>query len=326
MGRSIAEKLADIADRQRIEQAYAQGATQVYAQSLQANCSSTHGAVMDFFIPAEMRIVNKVFVKIRIDQFRSYSRTTSTTDQEASLSRTTFQTYNTENSGDFSGTSTESGGVDNLETESANVYPDGSTSGNTSYASNLVTGNAQNKPLYSDNWEGGRFYDFAMRTNIVDTDKDGDSANSTHKHSFSVVHGHGGAPALHVHTFTSGHSHSVDISDHNHQFSMLSHRHDFTLPSHNHSMKIASHTHGITPGIYKFGNAKSFSVLIDGVRKVSFSGRMAELDLTGFLPKNEDKIERGKWFAVSILPDDLAYVSIVLMVQGFIQSRGVYNA
>ena len=44
----IASSVADMADRQRIEQAYAQGATQLYSQSLQANCDSQNGAVMDF--------------------------------------------------------------------------------------------------------------------------------------------------------------------------------------------------------------------------------------------------------------------------------------
>src|SRR5699024_842400 len=74
----IAETVADLADRQRIEMAYAQGATQLYAQSLQANCDSKSGAVMSFYIPAEMRIVNAVKVKIKGEAFRAYSRATST--------------------------------------------------------------------------------------------------------------------------------------------------------------------------------------------------------------------------------------------------------
>lgn len=70
---SIASSLADMADRQRIEQTYAQGATQLYAQALQANCDSKNGAVMDFFIPREMRIVNQVLAKVRMGQFRALS-------------------------------------------------------------------------------------------------------------------------------------------------------------------------------------------------------------------------------------------------------------
>ena len=73
---NIAATVADLADRQRIEQSYAQGATQIYSQALQTNCDSQNGAVMDFFIPAEMRIINKVLAKIRIKRFRAYSQAT----------------------------------------------------------------------------------------------------------------------------------------------------------------------------------------------------------------------------------------------------------
>lgn len=326
MSVNIASKLAELADRQRIEQAYAQGATQVYAQSLQANCSSTHGATMDFFIPAEMRIVNKVLAKIRVDQFRAYSKTTSTTERKVYLSYTMYQTHNTENSGGFNGTSTESGGMDHLETESADIYPDRSTGENTPYSSVMVTGHAENKPRYSDNWEGGHNYNFAMRTNNVDPEKDGGSSYLSHKHSFSVVHGHGPGITEHKHQFISGHRHMADIPDHSHQFTMCSHKHDFTIPAHNHKMEIPAHRHEITPGIYKFGNAKGFSIHVNGTRRSTFTGRLAELDLTTLLLEGQNKIERGKWFTVSVNPDDLAYVSIVLMVQGFIQSRGSYYA
>lgn len=73
---SIAASVADMADRQRIESTYAQGATQIYGQALQANSDKDSGAVMDFFIPEEMRIVNKVLVKVRLAKFRSYSKST----------------------------------------------------------------------------------------------------------------------------------------------------------------------------------------------------------------------------------------------------------
>lgn len=33
-------------------------------------------------------------------------------------------------------------------------------------------------------------------------------------------------------------------------------------------------------------------------------------------------IPRGSWLSLEVRPDDLAYISIDLIVQGFIQSRG----
>ena len=104
----IAETVADLADRQRIEMAYAQGATQLYAQSLQANCDAQSGAVMSFYIPAEMRIVNAVKVKIKGEAFRAYSRATSTRQSQNQTSSSGGGSSQTSSSG--GGGSTTSGG------------------------------------------------------------------------------------------------------------------------------------------------------------------------------------------------------------------------
>lgn len=95
----IASTVADLADRQRIESTYAQGATQLYAQSLQANCDSKSGAIMSFYIPSEMRIVNSVKLKIKTESFRAYSKTTSTRE-----------TSNQTSSAGGGGTTTSEGG------------------------------------------------------------------------------------------------------------------------------------------------------------------------------------------------------------------------
>lgn len=104
----IAETVADLADRQRIEMAYAQGATQLYAQSLQANCDAQSGAVMSFYIPSEMRIVNAVKVKIKSESFRAYSKATSTRQSQNQTSSSGGGSSQTSSSG--GGGSTTSGG------------------------------------------------------------------------------------------------------------------------------------------------------------------------------------------------------------------------
>ena len=105
----VADTIADLADRQRIEMAYAQGATQLYSQSLQANCDSKSGAVMSFYIPAEMRIVNAVRVKIKGEAFRAYSKATSTRQSQNQTSSSGGSSTQTSSSGG-GGTSTSSGG------------------------------------------------------------------------------------------------------------------------------------------------------------------------------------------------------------------------
>ena len=108
----IASTVADLADRQRIEMAYAQGATQLYAQSLQANCDSKNGAIMSFFIPDEMRIVNSVKVKIKSESFRAYSKATSVEEeQEETSKKNEEEVLTSDGGGGIKETTKDGGGV-----------------------------------------------------------------------------------------------------------------------------------------------------------------------------------------------------------------------
>lgn len=108
----IASTVADLADRQRIEMAYAQGATQLYAQSLQANCDSKNGAIMSFFIPDEMRIVNSVKVKIKSESFRAYSKATSAEEEQKETSgKNEEEVLTSDGGGGFKETTEDGGGV-----------------------------------------------------------------------------------------------------------------------------------------------------------------------------------------------------------------------
>ena len=108
----IASTVADLADRQRIEMAYAQGATQLYAQSLQANCDSKNGAIMSFFLPDEMRIVNFVKVKIKSESFRAYSKATSAEEeQEETSGKNEEEVLTSDGGGGIKETTKDGGGV-----------------------------------------------------------------------------------------------------------------------------------------------------------------------------------------------------------------------
>lgn len=76
----IASSIADLADRVRIESVYAQGATQLYQHSKDANATPTKGMVMSLYFPEEMKQINKVLLRLKIGKFRSYSQATSTED------------------------------------------------------------------------------------------------------------------------------------------------------------------------------------------------------------------------------------------------------
>ncbi len=283
---SIAESIADLADKQRIEQAYAQGATQVYAQALQINCAQNHGAVMDFFIPEEMKIINKVIAKVRIDKFRAYSKATTTVSKDSYTDDIVWNTDKVTEDKDVEIVSSEAGGV-NGKLKEAYAYPSDSP-----YGYKVYTGTAKAKygyaPMkYFDEEEG-------VWKDCGDYSKE--------------------VPA---------HNHPFDPKTHNHgKFTYPAHHHTYTIPGHYHKMTLPAHRHEIQPGIYRFGNPQSFSVYINGTQKGTFATKTAEIDITSFLIGVDGKIPRGQWFTLEIRPDSLTYASIVLVVQGFIQSRG----
>ncbi len=260
---SIASTLADMADRQRIEQTYAQGATQLYAQALQGNASADKGLVMDFFLPAEMRIVNKVLAKIRMGPFRAYSK--STQSQEARAAVTSY-------AGEQSSTSSSGGGSVN------------STAG------------------------GGGV--------TTDTGKSGINVEYGVESTFEAA-GH-----THQYKEVQAHQHRITLYDHTHQVAMPAHQHSFSIPGHAHEVTVPGHAHDITPGIFEFGSPQSFALYVNGERRGKFEGQMAEVDLTAHLTEKDGRIPRGRWLSMEVRPNDLAYVSLDLIVQGFVQSRG----
>lgn len=261
----IASTVADLADRQRIEQTYAQGATQLYSQALQGNASNTDGLQMDFYLPSELRIINKVIAKVRLSSFRAYSQATKTTSASTQ-------------------TSTEGGG----------------------------------KTYTSD--AGG--------SDTVTSDSGGGSVETTHAAS-NVTYTTGTTTKVNGHThqirLVSSHEHKIDFPSHRHTVEIGDHSHKVKIGSHSHDVTIPGHDHEITPGIFYFGDPKSFTLYVDGTERKTLAATSAELDLTAYLIGDGGTIARGAWHTVEIKPNDLAYIRIDMYVQGFVQSRGDYT-
>lgn len=268
----IAGTVADMMDRQRIEMSYAQGATQVYAQSLQANADSKSGAIINFYIPAEMRIINKVNLKVKLESFRAYSKTTV-----------------------FEGRGTRTSDYKESERRTSS-YEEGERIGTTT------------------DYEGGE-----SKTTHGEEDYNGGNVYRT------VTTGRGSgdfvgyAEDYHV----SHHEHRYEFPKHDHDFSYTldGHDHTFKIPGHEHEVDI-THEHKITPGIYRFGNPRSFSLYVNGRRIRNYYSTDEEIDITSDMLDRYGKIPRGNWQSVEIRPDDLSYISIDLNFQGFVQSRG----
>lgn len=317
---SIAEDIANMADRQRIEQSYAQGATQLFAQSVQANATTQKGAKLNFYIPAEMRIVNAVKVKIQLDRFRSYSKATGGGGATTATSSSGGGSTSTSSAGGASTATSSSGGGGSVTSASG-----GSTS---------VTSESSSKTT-SDS--GGPHINQNTGSSSIAATTYSTGTNKSHSHTYVSMDYESGHYGWHKHLFNydtshkhnmahthdvkiGSHTHSISIGSHSHSVSIGAHTHSVTIKAHTHSVSIPDHTHDITQGIFEFGNPSAASLYVNGERKAGI-GKDAELDITQYLVE-DGVIPRGRWHKIELIPDDLAYITIDITVQGFVQSRG----
>lgn len=182
----IANTIAEIADRQRIEQTYAQGATQLYAQSIQANATPSEFAVLNFFAPEELRYINAVKIKVTLDRFRAYSQATGSGGQSSQTSE----------SGGGTSTSTSTGGGSAVTSGSSSTS---TTAGSGSFPA-ITTGVPQG-------WVSSP----ESHTHSVPTGALSHSHGMQHNHSVSVPnHSHGFSVPNYSHEFSvPAHTHPI---------------------------------------------------------------------------------------------------------------------
>ena len=326
----VASTIADLADRQRIEQVYSQGATQIYAQSVQANATETVKARLNFYIPAEMRIVNGVKVKINLSPFRSYSRATSGGGSSSITSSSGGGTTVTSSSGGGT-TVTSAGGGGGTATSSAGggtTVTSGANGASQQYTGYSAAGGETAYTGYSGRTSGTPYYDrYDSHSHSYirpPYNATGGSYNyGWHRHWHAInAHSHSITISSHSHSVSlPSHTHSATLPSHSHSVTIAAHTHSITIANHTHSITIPDHTHGIEQGIFNFGNPTAAGLYINGVYKAAVQAD-TEMDITQYLLNNQGKINRGAWHSIEVLPNDKAYITIDMVVQGFIQSRG----
>ena len=126
--------------------------------------------------------------------------------------------------------------------------------------------------------------------------------NFAHKHSVTIP----------------SHRHSFEIDDHVHE--LPAHTHSFSLPAHSHTFELPSHKHDIEPGIHRYGNPTQVELKVNGNSKGFFEDRSFEVDITEWLANDDGMISRGSFQTLSVIPNDIAHISVSLTVIGFIQS------
>ena len=333
----LAAQLADWADRQRINEVYSQGATQVYQNAIQANADSSTPCVLNFYIPQQMIIINRVLARITLESFRTDTRITRGGGGGAVTS-----------SGGGGSAQTSGGSGTQQTTSGASTRETISISNDTTTASTTAT--TSSVTLMTDNYSGstgsasaGTTGSAAPRTSQPNLTNSGSvtvSALGT-SHSHPITHVHDVASHTHsggTHSHTASHSHNIsthshavfahahgmahahDIS-HTHTVSLSSHSHSVNIPAHSHSVSLPEHTHQMEYGIYRTGNPQSAALLVNSA-EVGSMEREREIDITSMLAGENGKIPRESWIRFGVRPNDLAHVSITVFVQGFIQSRG----
>lgn len=70
----IATSIGELANRQRINEVYSQGSTNILAQDYADNADATYPVVIKFYIPAETVRINKMELNFKTTNFRAYSK------------------------------------------------------------------------------------------------------------------------------------------------------------------------------------------------------------------------------------------------------------
>lgn len=291
---TLASTIADLANRQRIETTYSQGATNIYSVCFVDNADANNGLDCDFYMPQSMRFVNKVVAKIKYDSFRAYSGTTEQGGSTSSTSAAGGQISSTSESGG-GGTSAAGGGQSKTSaaggksTESTNQFDLASDTG--TYGIISLTGYSGLTSTTSGH--SHKVPDHMHRIRVT---------NFAHKHSVTIP----------------SHRHSFEIDDHVHE--LPAHTHSFSLPAHSHTFELPSHKHDIEPGIHRYGNPTQVELKVNGNSKGFFEDRSFEVDITEWLANDDGMISRGSFQTLSVIPNDIAHISVSLTVIGFIQS------
>ena len=281
----VASEIADMAERVRIESVYAQGATQLYQHSKDANATPDKGMILSLYFPSEMRQINKILLRLQLKKFRSYSATTDT--KEAQFKTTSYAGGNV-------GTTEASGG--------------GSVSTTSGPSSNSTTAS------------GGTGSDIMTSKTSIDgnTLYAGDNGGS-HRHLYyHAGHSHSISKNNFQHTHDMYHTHDIEIS-------WTGHTHKVGLPPHDHTVEIPAHSHKIQAGIYESGHPTAFEIYIRGEKKASVDSSSYNDDITMWLLGNDGLVPRNRWIDMEIRPNDNAYVVASVFIQGFVQSRGGGN-
>jgi len=277
----IAGSIAELADRQRINEVYAQGATNFDSHDFADNCDPDHPAIMRFWVPEETVRINKVRLSYRVEAFRSYERaieaapattsgpsSTSTTAAGGGVSTTTAAGGGVSTTTAAGGGTSQTTGPSSTSTTAAGGGLTSSTAAGGGTSTTTAAGGGTSTTTAAG---GGQTSAPGEWTLSPPQMLPGDFMNLAGEHNHGIPPGtqlavagggyvvwlpsgghiHSMYSVNHTHTI-SNHTHSVTIPDHTHNVSIPDHAHLVVLPDHTHGMdhthdvSIPDHTHSVS--------------------------------------------------------------------------------
>lgn len=311
---------ADIERRQKINELYSQGATNVLNYDKADNCDANSPVKFRIFIDDDVVNINTCELTFETSAFRAYSKAIQGGGAIVASTKGGGATVNsgtTESGGQYlRGSSTQSGGGNTV----------GSTSQNGGGATRSSSFNGRHRHIMFDS---GRlpgtlpFGEIAFNDgngNIVVMGLGGDryttlvtaEAADDHYHNVSIPeHTHNFSVNIPAHT----HEFNIDIPSHKHEFS-------FTLKDHTHEIELPNHKHEIEYGIFEDADrANKVVIKVDGNTVEGTNTSRERFSLIDFLAKNQDgTIQRG-WHEIEMTPNKRARIEAQITMRVFIKSQ-----
>lgn len=322
---------ADIEKRQKVNEVYSQGTTNIDSRDFQDNCDPNHPAIIRFQIPNDVKNVNELLLTFEILKFRAYERAIKGGGAVVGSTSAGGATVGSTSSGGATVGSTSSGGATVGSTSSG-----GATVSSTSAGGGTVRASSSNGDHVHKMFHGGGIVPaepatIGLYTAFSDPGRNTAASfyakgtgSSFYTHGSSGSHTHDISLPDHSHSINiPNHTHSISIPDHSHSISIPNHTHDISIPNHTHNITLPNHTHDIEFGIFELYQTPSkVTIEVDGNTLPFDSIRGQDINLIPYLAKDSDgKLQRGRYVEIKITPDSLARINATVTGRLFIQSR-----
>lgn len=187
--RDIADSQKETRERQRIEETYAQGATNIDSSDFADNCDAEHPAILRLYIPEETVKINKMRLSYKTENYRGYTKGNESGGAITVTSESGGASTQTSSSGGGTSKSTASGGA-------------------TTQTSDYYCGDENFCAAFTGESDGGPNHVHVLPNQLL-----------THVHEVVIP--------SHKHSFsTPDHTHTVRIPSHKHEVNIPSHTHD----------------------------------------------------------------------------------------------------